>query len=54
METSNHKPELIVMLTHHDRTVLNALELFERLQDQAVTHWGLRMWACHPRRWHRW
>jgi len=42
METSNHKPELIVMLTHHDRTVLNALELFERLQDQAVTHWGFK------------
>ncbi|MBM2848915.1 MAG: hypothetical protein HW418_1857 [Anaerolineales bacterium] len=35
METSNNKPELIVMLTYHDLTVPNALELFERLKDTA-------------------
>ena len=42
METSNNKPELIVMLTHHDLTVPNALELFERLKDKPVTHWGFK------------
>ncbi len=42
METSNNKPELIVMLTYHDLTVTNALELFERLKDTAVTHWGFK------------
>jgi hypothetical protein len=42
METSNNKPELIVMLTYHDLTVPNALELFERLKDTAVTHWGFK------------
>lgn len=42
MEMSNHKPELIVMLTHHDLTVPNALELFDRLKDQPVTHWGFK------------
>lgn len=42
MENSNNKPELIVMLTHHDLTVPNALELFERLKDTAVTHWGFK------------
>src|SRR5574337_62552 len=42
MQSSNHKPELIVMLTHHDRTVPNALELFERLKHRAVVHWGFK------------
>ena len=42
MQTSNNKPELIVMLTYHDLTVTNALELFERLKDTAVTHWGFK------------
>jgi hypothetical protein len=42
METSNNKPELIVMLTHHDLTVPNALELFERLKDKPVRHWGFK------------
>lgn len=42
METSHNKPELIVMLTHHDRTVPNALELFERLKHAAVVHWGFK------------
>jgi hypothetical protein len=35
-------PELIVMLTHHDRTVENALELFAALKDLPVTHWGFK------------
>ena len=36
------KPELIVMLTHHDQTVHNALELFEGLRDCPITHWGFK------------
>jgi len=39
METSNKKPELIVMLTYHDLTVPNALELFERLKDKPVRYY---------------
>jgi len=42
MEMSNHKPELIVMLTHHDLTAPNALELFDRLKDKPVRHWGFK------------
>ncbi len=48
METSNHKPELIVMLTHHDRTVPDALELFERLKHTAVVHWGFKDVGLSP------
>jgi hypothetical protein len=36
------KPELIVMLTHHDATVQNALALFEECKDLPVTHWGFK------------
>lgn len=36
------KPELIVMLTHHDETVQNALPLFEECKDLPVTHWGFK------------
>lgn len=36
------KPELIVMLTHHDKTVPDALELFEECKDLPVTHWGFK------------
>jgi len=35
-------PELIVMLTYNDRTVENALELFEELRDLPVQHWGFK------------
>ena len=42
MELSNHKPELIVMLTHHDQTVPNALDLFNQLKDAPATHWGFK------------
>lgn len=35
-------PELIVMLTHHDLTIPNALEVFERLKDLPVQHWGFK------------
>lgn len=36
------KPELIVMLTHHDQTVENAEELFASLKETPVTHWGFK------------
>ena len=36
------KPELIVMLTHHDMTVPNAQELFGQCVDLPVTHWGFK------------
>jgi hypothetical protein len=36
------KPALIVMLTHHDQTVPNALELFERTKEYPIAHWGFK------------
>ncbi len=42
MQTENLKPELIVMLTHHDQTVPDALELFERTKDYPIRHWGFK------------
>ena len=42
MKSQHLKPELIVMLTHQDRTVSNALELFERTKDYPITHWGFK------------
>jgi hypothetical protein len=36
------KPELIVMLTHHDKTVDNALEMFQEMKDTPVRHWGFK------------
>lgn len=38
----NHTPELIVMLTHHDRTVDNALEVFEAAKDTPARYWGFK------------
>ncbi len=42
MKSQHLKPELIVMLTHQDQTVSNALELFERTKDYPITHWGFK------------
>jgi hypothetical protein len=42
MQPQSPKPELIVMLTHQDRTVPNALELFERTKEYPITHWGFK------------
>ena len=42
MQPQPLKPELIVMLTHHDQTVPDALELFERTKDYPITHWGFK------------
>jgi len=42
MQSQNPKPELIVMLTHQDKTVPDALELFRRAKDYPITHWGFK------------
>jgi hypothetical protein len=42
MQSPHLKPELIVMLTHHDKTVPDALELFERTKDYPIRHWGFK------------
>ena len=36
------KPELIVMLTHQDRTVPDALDLFQRTREYPIAHWGFK------------
>lgn len=36
------RPELIVMLTHHDRTVENAAEIFEQCRDTPAVNWGFK------------
>ena len=48
METQRLKPELIVMLTHQDRTVQDALQLFERTRDYPITHWGFKDVGLSP------
>ncbi len=35
-------PKLIVMLTHHDRTVKNAVEIFESCKDTKAEYWGFK------------
>jgi hypothetical protein len=42
MQSQYLKPELIVMLTHHDQTVADALELFERVEEYPIRHWGFK------------
>jgi hypothetical protein len=49
MPSQPHKPELIVMLTHHDKTVPEALELFQRAKDYPITHWGFKDVGISPR-----
>ena len=36
------KPELIVMLTHHDLTVEDACQIFERCRDTKAVYWGFK------------
>lgn len=36
------RPEIIVMLTHHDVTVKNAFEVFEDCKDLPVKFWGFK------------
>jgi hypothetical protein len=49
MQPPNPKPELIVMLTHQDETVPNALELFDRTKDYPITHWGFKDVGLPPK-----
>jgi hypothetical protein len=48
MQSSHAKPELIVMLTHQDKTVQNALELFERTKVFPIKHWGFKDVGLSP------
>ena len=43
-----NKPELIVMLTHNDYTVKNALEIFEACKHTPVTYWGVKEQGVSP------
>jgi len=36
------------MLTHHDQTVSNALELFERTKEYPIAHWGFKDVGLSP------
>ena len=36
------RPEIIIMLTHHDVTVKNAAEIFEECNDLPVKYWGFK------------
>lgn len=36
------RPDIIIMLTHHDVTVKNAREVFEECRDLPVKHWGFK------------
>lgn len=36
------KPEFILMLTHHDQTVKDALMIFRECKDAPVLHWGFK------------
>jgi len=36
------KPKIIVMLTYHDETVPNALEIFDQCKDLPVKYWGFK------------
>lgn len=36
------RPDIIIMLTHHDVTVKNALEIFEECKDLPVQLWGFK------------
>jgi len=42
MQSNHPKPKLIVMLTHHDKTVPDALDLFQRTKDYPIQHWGFK------------
>lgn len=49
MQSPPAKPALIVMLTHHDKTVPDALELFERSKEYPITHWGFKDVGLSPK-----
>ena len=37
-----NNPELIVMLTHHDRTVTDAYSIFDQCKVSKAKYWGLK------------
>ena len=39
---NNNIPNLIVMLTHNDKTVLNAYDIFEKCKDSRAKFWGFK------------
>ncbi len=49
MQSQHLKPELIVMLTHYDKTVPDALELFESTKDYPIMHWGFKDVGLSPK-----
>jgi hypothetical protein len=49
MPHQHRKPELIVMLTHEDETVPDALELFERTKHYPITYWGFKDVGLAPK-----
>ena len=48
MQSNHPKPELIVMLTHQDKTVPDALDLFQRTKDYPIRHWGFKDVGLSP------
>ena len=50
MQSRHAKPELIVMLTYQDKTVPDALELFQRAKDAPVKHWGFKDVGLSPQK----
>ena len=40
--TMGKNPDLIVMLTHNDRTVANAAEIFEKCRHSKAKYWGFK------------
>ena len=38
----NNIPNLIVMLTHNDKTVLNAYDIFEKCKNSKAKFWGFK------------
>jgi hypothetical protein len=49
MQHQHLKPELIVMLTYQDKTVADALELFQRTKEYPITHWGFKDVGLPPK-----
>jgi len=49
MQHQHLQPELIVMLTHYDETVPDAMELFKRTMDYPIKHWGFKDVGLPPK-----
>ena len=48
MKSHYPKPELIVMLTHQDKTVPDALSLFQRTKHYPIKYWGFKDVGLSP------